>query len=114
MDLNENKCVVMQFTRSSQMNCFNYHIGLQVLQSVKEVRDLGVFFTYNLHPGAHISRICSKAYSVLGFIFRATRGPFSLTTIKSFYMTLGRSILEFNSTVWSPYQLGLVNELEKV
>lgn len=114
MELNEKKCVVMQFTRSQQCNSFEYRIDHHILQQVKEIRDLGVHFKSNLHPDLHISRVCSKAYSVLGFIFRATRGPFSLKTIKTLYMTLVRSILEYNSSVWSPHQLGLVAELEKV
>lgn len=113
MDLNARKCVVMQFTRSPHKIAFDYRIGQHILGSVSEVRDLGVYFTPNLHPGLHISRVCAKAYSVLGFIFRSTRG-FSFYTIKTLYMTLVRSILEYNSPIWSPYQLGLVTELERV
>jgi ribonuclease P/MRP protein subunit RPP40 len=107
MDLNVRKCVVMHFTRSPHKIVFDYRIGQHILGSVSEVRDLGVYFTPNLHPGLHISRVYAKAYSVSGFIFRSTRG-FSFSTIKTLYMTLVRSILEYNSPVWSPYQLGLV------
>ena len=54
-----------------------------------------------------------KANNVLGIIKRTfnSRDP---AVIRPLYTTLVRPILDYASTIWNPYQLGVIHELENV
>ena len=58
----------------------------------------------NLSWNNHIDKITSKANRILGLIKR-TCGRFKdVPTLRTLYLALVRSQLEFCSVVWSPYQ----------
>jgi hypothetical protein len=71
------------------------------------IRDLGVV-------SEHVDVTVSKARQMHGFIMRVGRdfrGPYAL---KSLYVSLVRSKLEYASCVWMPYQNGRIARLERV
>jgi len=67
--------------------------------------DLGVRFDNNLTFRVHKSEKINKAYSVLGIIKR----NFILL-----YRAMFRPHIEFANSVWCPYKLGDIKEIEKV
>ena len=72
------------------------------LQQVEKQKDLGVIFTENLKPSAHIVDITSKANQKIGLIKRC----FSNLTkdkVKILYTSIIRPALEYASPVWSPW-----------
>ena len=105
------KCFVLHLGPSNPKN--PYVIDNVALVSENFVKDLGVYVSDSAHFNVHISKICSKAYYMVNLIFRAfvCRDPIFLIAMFNCYV---RSILEFNSCVWSPSDIGLINQLENV
>lgn len=115
MKLNNDKCLVMSFVRSpNNWPNFNHTIHHQALKTINEVCDLNVIFIQDLHPGQQFSMYVPRQIKLLDLSLRSTRGPFSLTTLKTLYMTHVQSRFEYNSPIWSSHQLGLISTLEKV
>jgi hypothetical protein len=56
----------------------------------------------------------SKARQMLGFIMRVGRVFRDPYALKSLYVSLVRSKLEYASCVWMPYQNGRIARLERV
>ncbi|XP_046688092.1 uncharacterized protein LOC124373801 [Homalodisca vitripennis] len=79
-----------------------------------KLRDLGVTFSADLSFNDHVDELCRRAYRMLGFINRSTRGMTSSAVLRTLYSSFVRQLLEYASPVWSPYQLGLVDKLEAV
>jgi len=71
------------------------------------INDLGVTFDNNLSFKDHISQNINKAYSILGIIKR-----------NFIYMddsgSMVRPHLDYANSVWCPYKLGDIKEIEKV
>ena len=92
---------------------FYYNVDGIVLPSVTEFCDLGVLVDNHLLFVNHIASIVSRAKRVSGIIFNVfkTRSTaFMLTLYKAFV----RPILEFNTCIWSPHLLYLVDTVESV
>ena len=62
----------------------------------------------------HIDKITSKANRILGLIKRTFRGLKDVHTLRTLYLALVRSQLEFCSVVWSPYQASNIMKLERI
>ena len=105
------KCFVLHLGPANPKN--QYVIDNVSLKSEKFVKDLGVYVSESAHFNVHISKICAKAYYMVNLIFRAflCRDPKFLISMFNIYV---RCILEFNSCVWSPCDIGLINQLENV
>jgi len=75
---------------------------------------LGVVFDKNLNFKLHINQIIHKANNMLGIIKQTFnfRDPAVMRCI--LYTILVRPILDYPSTIWNPYQLGVICELENV
>ncbi|XP_054282027.1 uncharacterized protein LOC128999491 [Macrosteles quadrilineatus] len=104
----------MSFGRSKTLLHFDYSLNGLILCRVTVIKDLGLYMTPSLDPGVHITKICAKANSLLGFIARASRNALSPATLKTLYVTLVRPIVEYGSTVWAPHQIGHCDHLNKV
>ena len=92
---------------------FDYKMDNVVIPSVNQIRDLGVMVSSDLKSLVHVGHITAKAYQRVNLIFRCmvSKDPKFLTKIYKAYV---RPILEYNVSVWSPYQRYLVDKLEKV
>jgi hypothetical protein len=55
-----------------------------------------------------------KATRTLGFVVRNTHDFNNTMSLKVLYFALIRSILEYGSVVWNPYQLNWINKIERV
>ena len=83
------------------------------LNNVTSLIDLGVKFDNQLKFSDHIHDIINRAYQRSNLIFRCflSNDPYSLLRA---YKTYVRPILEYNSVVWSPSQICLINAIETV
>jgi hypothetical protein len=104
MEFNPSKCQVIHVTRSKT--------GIQ-LDSTSSARYLGVDITSDLTWDTHINRVTQKANCSLGFLRRNIKThsePLKATA----YKMLVRPLLEYCSSVWSPYTDTLTNQIEAV
>lgn len=112
--LNLGKCKVMRFYRNSHPVFFNYSIDSTLLEPTSIFKDLGVFFDPTLNFKAHYNFIVNKAFKLLGFIRRSLSDLDNVNCFKSVYCSLVRSVLEYSSSVWSPFYKCHIDNLERV
>ncbi|XP_046661113.1 uncharacterized protein LOC124354586 [Homalodisca vitripennis] len=106
--------IVLTYSRLDSHTVFNYTLFGSSLNKVCSFKDLGVVMSHDLNPWNHISRKCSKANSLMGFLCRTSKDFQSPTTLTTLFKTLVRPILEFSSVVWCPYLTGHIDTLERV
>ena len=113
MSFNASKCYVMTLARQEKRLSKYYELNGQILQKVSENPYLGLMIQDNLKWRSHINQIASSADRTLGFIRRNLRNcdeHFKATA----YISLVRSVLEYSSTVWDPYEDEDIKRLEKI
>ena len=83
------------------------------IPSVQDIQDLGLLMTGNLKFSSYVDKIVSKAQKRTGLFFKVfkCRDTKFLTSI---FCTYIRPLLEYNTPLWSPYQLGDIRKLESV
>lgn len=114
MELNIAKCKVLTFHTIRNPYIGTYHIDNTVLERVSQIKDLGVTFGQNLKFNNHFENIRSKAFQMLGFLYRHTRDFTSPTTLKTLYYAYVRSRVEYCSSVWSPKYQVHIKSIEAV
>lgn len=113
--LNINKCQVMTFTRARTVINFDYYVNGEMLKrTMGPVKDLGIMFDPKLKFDCHINNIVIRSNKMLGFIIRNCADFSDKHALKSVYCSLIRSICEYGSIIWSPYQLSYKSKLEKI
>ena len=113
MSLNISKCKVVRFTNKRLVIDASYHINDQRLELVNQIKDLGVIFQSDCKFTEHINVTGKRALRILGFINR-TLTFINPTTYLTLYNSLVRSILEYATSIWSPYTYTLTNYLESI
>lgn len=114
LTLSVQKCSIITFHRKLKPVEFDYTINNHRLQHVDKIRDLGITLDSAMTFKQHYTDIIAKANRQLGFMFKISdefRDPLCL---KSLYCSLVRSILEFGSVVWCPYQTIWIARIESV
>ena len=86
--------------------------GIPVIEKDNQ-RDLGVIISNDLHPDCHIVHIVKKANQSIGLIRRCFTNLTS-EKVSILYKSIVRPILEYGSTVWSPYLVKDIEALDKV
>ena len=82
-------------------------------ENVESIKYLGVTITSDLRWNTHVSNVCTKANSTLGFLRRNLYScPHEVK--ESAYKGLVRPILDYGSSVWDPAGVVLQEELESV
>lgn len=114
MELNISKCKQITFHRKSQPIEHQYTINNIPLEKITEIKDLGVTFNHKLSFNQHYENISKKAYKTLGFINRNSKEFQNPKTYITLYNTFVRPILEYASSVWSPYYAKYQAEIESV
>lgn len=114
MEVNIRKSNVITFSRLQSTFAFEYTMGDSVLERVAYVKDLGITIDAKLRFSQHISSVTAKAFVVLGIIRRNTQAFRDIYCLKSLYVSLVRSILEYGVTVWAPYHAVQIARLERV
>jgi Reverse transcriptase (RNA-dependent DNA polymerase) len=114
MYLNIPKCNSISFHRIRNPIIFSYNISNIILPAVLHITDLGIIFESNLSFNLYISKMINNSSRRLGFIRRHCNDFTNPLALKSIYCSLVRSCLDYNSTLWSPCQLGLIKEIEAI
>ena len=102
MEFNSSKCVVLHSTRSRTPVPSQELLHGQVLESVAGSKYLGVDISNNLSFNSHIQNITTLAGRSLGFLKRDIRSK-NPELREMAYKTLVRPLVEYSSSVWSPY-----------
>ena len=93
----------------------SYTIAQCPIKRVNEQRDLGIHISSNATFNEHIYTQVCKASKMLGLIRRTvSRDKRLLPTIRSLYITLVRSHLEYAWKVWIPKSATLIKLIERV
>ena len=114
MEFNVKKCKLMRICKKRSPLLSDLHLNNSNLQSTSDFCDLGLVTNCNLSWNNHIDKITSKANRILGLIKRTCRGFKDVPTLRTLYLALVRSQLEFCSVVWSPYQASNITKLERI
>ena len=96
------QCVVIHVTRARATVPSEYLLHGHILESVGGSKYLGVEISDNLSFNNHIQKICTSASRSLGLIKRNFRTK-SPAICEMAYKTLVRRLVEYSSSVWSPY-----------
>lgn len=112
--LNISKCQIIRFYKIKKPTIYEYNLDKIILNSVETINDLGIIFNSKLTFISHITNIINRAMKILGFIIRITKQFCNIDTIRILYITLVRSILEYNSTIWAPHYNIHIQAIEKV
>jgi len=110
LTINTQKCFVLLGFANSQIQ---YTLDGCLINDAQNVTDLGVDINCNLKYDTHINNIIGKAYARVGVLFRCCASR-SLHILRQAFITYVRPVLEYASSVWSPYLLKHINAIEKV
>ena len=113
LNLNVDKCVIITFQRKINDVIFKYKVSDQAVRRENTVNDLGVTFDRSLNFDIHYDNNISKALRTWGFV-QCNMSVFSnVSTLTILYKSLVRPLLEYCSSVWSPYESTKIDLLEK-
>ena len=108
LKLNADKCCIMTFTNKKKCLSLDYTVLSQSLSRVTGVKDPGR--TGNLNVKDHFSRNVSKAFKMCGFIKRSCATFTYVQALRSLYISLVRSQLEYCSVSWNPWRLTFIQQ----
>lgn len=108
------KCCVISYRRRKSPILYDYSINGQQIERVDKLKDLGVLLDYQLTFKLHYSYVVEKANRQLGFILKIAKEFNDPICLRALYCSLVRSILEFASVVWSPYETLWITRIEAV
>jgi ribonuclease P/MRP protein subunit RPP40 len=111
LTINTQKCFVLHLGKTNSKTVYTlYGCRINVAQNVA---DLGVDINCKLKYDTHINNIIGKAYSRVGILFKGFASR-SLHILRQAFITYVRPVLEYASSVWSPYLLKHINAIEQV
>ena len=113
MAFHPDKCSAMGISRARKTCATNYSLKGHVLQNDDSTKYLGVELQTSLSWNRHIDQTVKKANSMLGFLRRNLRIS-NEDTKTSAYRSMVRPLLEYCSTVWSPYTQEDIKKIEMV
>ena len=105
------KCCIVQYGRTNPIR--RYSINAYELANRTCERDLGVVFDNRLSFQSHIDYITTKARRLVGLMLHSFSSR-SASVILPVYKTMIRPILEYASSVWSPYLLKQIKQLKSI
>jgi len=111
LKINVSKCFVLHL--GSTNNKFNYGFNGIAIPATLLIKDLGVYMEPNLSFNRHISITCSKARARCAIYFK-TFVSRDIYSMKLFFITYVRPLLEFASPIWNPILISQINALESV
>ena len=108
------KCFVLDIHKKTQEpNSHNLHINNHTLTHKKHMKDLGVYFSYDLTFSFHVNYIFKQA-SVRSYqVLKACKSK-NIYTLIQLYKTYVRPKVEYNTPVWSPFLLGDIRKIEAI
>ena len=113
MVFNLEKCHVIPVTINKTVIKTQYMLHGPLPETVSKAKYLGITITSYLRWNAHINNISLKAKTSLGFLRRNLK--VSLIQLESqAYFTFISLIFENSCTVWDPYTVTQINQLEMI
>jgi hypothetical protein len=114
LTFNVDKCYLLSTcNRNSSRPANCYFINGRAVQHTSSIRDLGITITSDLHFNSHISLIVSKALQRSSILLRGFLSR-DIQLMRRAFITYIRPLVEFNSVVWNPSQIFLIDLLESV
>ena len=114
MTANAQKCKIISFARKRTPLLSSYSMGLNELERVSSIVDLGVTIDSKACFNEHIALTTSKAFATLGFLRRNAADFVDLHALKTVYCSLVRSQLEYAVQVWAPYYAVQAERIERI
>lgn len=108
LHLNVDKCNFIAFSNRIVPLVATYHINNSPLAKVTQIKNLGIIVD------AHIENLRKKSFKMLGFVMRATNQFTNYSCVYMLYNSLVRSNLDYVSSVWNPFRIGQIAQLERV
>jgi hypothetical protein len=119
MKLNASKCKVLSIIKNkNSMQVYDYgfcdkdNVSV-VFEHVDSMKDLGVTIDSNLSYSIHIYKKIKTAFKMLAIINR-NFSDLDKCSFLLLYKCFVRSHIEYCSSVWNPYKVGIIDDLEKV
>jgi len=113
MSFNAKKCNILRISRGSTPIGKMYSLGDEILAEVDNTKYLGITISNDLNWSPHISKITQKANNSLAFLRRNLKlCPKQLK--ETAFKALVRSLIEYSASVWDPFLIGHINDIEKV
>ena len=113
MKFHPQKCNVLRITRRKKPIDSSYQLHGHTLETLSDIKYLGVTVNNKLCWNTHINNICKKANNSLAFLRRNLQ--ISQAHIKECaYTALIRPQLEYASCVWDPYTICNKDRIEMV
>ena len=108
------KCSIITLKCSSNGTEYLYRIDNTVLTRTSTIMDLGVKIHTLLRWNAHINSLISKANQRMWITIRTLGFEAPLKTKTTTYVALCRSLVEYNTVLWSPSTKENILKLEVV
>jgi ribonuclease P/MRP protein subunit RPP40 len=113
LSINISKCAAVSLSGKLQPTSRTYYIDGMAIPCHNSYVDLGITVTNGLSFELHVNNIVSKARQrsstlLRGFISR------NLSTMRKAFITYIRPVLEYNSIVWNPCLIHLIDLIENV
>jgi ribonuclease P/MRP protein subunit RPP40 len=116
LPINIKKCSVLTINGSEShktLTASDYYLEGLLLAKSTSVMDLGVEINSDLSFQSHIGSIVSKARQRVGVLFRGFHTR-QVSFLKKAYITYIRPLLEYNSNIWNPTHVYLIDLMENV
>ena len=107
------KCVILRLALNTDIEKFNYKLGLDQLKYVENVKDLGIIMDQELRFRDHIHSKVKKANGVMSTIIRTFRN-LDCDIFKLLFCAHVRSLVEYGCPVWWPYLKKDITTIENV
>ena len=111
MQFSVQKCVHVRIGSHTKKN--DYFLNGQMLNSDDLVRDLGIIMNSKFSFDEHIRKMISNSKSRMNNILRCFKCT-DIHFLRKAYTVYVRPLLESATEVWSPTQIGLIDEIERV
>jgi len=111
LNINVQKCFVLHLGRSNSQ--FVYGFNGKRIPKTELVKDLGVYMEPNMSFSRHITIMCAKARVRCSLFFKSFISR-DIFTMKLFFITYVRPLLEYASPIWNPISHAQINTIESV
>lgn len=114
LSINVLKCYVLSTCRQnySRSNCV-YFINGCPIANTPNVVDLGICISEDLSPKLHVENIVARAEQRVSIFFRGFISR-DFNIVRKVFITYIRPILEYNSVIWNPSEIYLIDLIERV
>ena len=111
--ITNSKCCVVSTCVNKAVSCNKYYLDRNLIPSTTCTLDLGITITSDLSFHTHINNMVSKALQRNSTFFRGFASR-NLNLCCKAFITYIRPLSEYNSVVWNPTHIYLIDLVESV